>query len=201
MDLHVVGIDKSDHPEIYLLPSADELPLVPPNERPSVMANMTKRIEYPEDMKPKEVVQIVQDFVKERNENDKVLEAEGKKPDIVVKKIGMIKISYSDEKKEYVDVNLLVDNNPDKKFQYIRRITGYLVGTVDRWNDGKTAELHDRVKHLDMGDKKVEIIHDDLKNYEIKDNNSEDKKAELNGNSPDIQEGSDEQSQPDLGDK
>lgn len=33
------------------------------------------------------------------------------------------------------------------KFQRLRRITGYLVGTVDRWNDGKRAELKDRVKH------------------------------------------------------
>lgn len=32
-------------------------------------------------------------------------------------------------------------------FERIRRITGYLVGTVDRWNDAKAAELHDRVKH------------------------------------------------------
>ena len=33
------------------------------------------------------------------------------------------------------------------KFERIRRITGYLVGTVDRFNDGKKAEEHDRVKH------------------------------------------------------
>ena len=32
-------------------------------------------------------------------------------------------------------------------FQRIRRITGYLVGTTDRFNDGKRAEEHDRVKH------------------------------------------------------
>ena len=32
-------------------------------------------------------------------------------------------------------------------FERIRRITGYLVGTVDRFNDGKKAEEHDRVKH------------------------------------------------------
>lgn len=32
-------------------------------------------------------------------------------------------------------------------FDRIRRITGYLVGTVDRFNDGKRAEEHDRVKH------------------------------------------------------
>lgn len=33
-------------------------------------------------------------------------------------------------------------------FQRIRRITGYLVGTMDRWNNAKTAEEADRVKHM-----------------------------------------------------
>ena len=33
------------------------------------------------------------------------------------------------------------------KFDRIRRITGYLVGTLDRFNNGKRAEEHDRVKH------------------------------------------------------
>lgn len=33
------------------------------------------------------------------------------------------------------------------KFQRIRRITGYLVGTLDRFNDAKRVEEHDRVKH------------------------------------------------------
>lgn len=33
------------------------------------------------------------------------------------------------------------------EFERIRRITGYLVGTVDRFNNGKKAEEHDRVKH------------------------------------------------------
>ena len=37
------------------------------------------------------------------------------------------------------------------KFERIRRITGYLVGTVDRFNDGKRAEEHDRVKHSTEG--------------------------------------------------
>jgi hypothetical protein len=32
-------------------------------------------------------------------------------------------------------------------FQRIRRITGYLVGTLDRFNDAKQHEEHDRVKH------------------------------------------------------
>ena len=36
-------------------------------------------------------------------------------------------------------------------FERIRRITGYLVGTVDRFNNGKRAEEHDRVKHSTVG--------------------------------------------------
>ena len=32
-------------------------------------------------------------------------------------------------------------------FQRLRRITGYLVGTTDRWNNAKLAELNDRVNH------------------------------------------------------
>lgn len=33
------------------------------------------------------------------------------------------------------------------KFQRVARITGYLVGTIDRWNDAKRDELRSRVKH------------------------------------------------------
>ena len=42
-------------------------------------------------------------------------------------------------------------------FDRIRRITGYLVGTVDRFNNGKRAEERDRVKHSTEGllDKKA----------------------------------------------
>ena len=36
-------------------------------------------------------------------------------------------------------------------FERIRRITGYLVGTVDRFNNGKKAEEKDRVKHGTQG--------------------------------------------------
>jgi ribonucleoside-triphosphate reductase len=35
-------------------------------------------------------------------------------------------------------------------FERIRRITGYLVGTLDRFNNAKRAEEKDRVKHLDL---------------------------------------------------
>ncbi len=36
---------------------------------------------------------------------------------------------------------------PDAPFERIRRITGYLVGTLDKWNDAKRAEEKERVKH------------------------------------------------------
>lgn len=36
------------------------------------------------------------------------------------------------------------------KFERIRRITGYLVGTTDRWNDSKRSELAQRVKHFSV---------------------------------------------------
>ncbi|NLY45699.1 MAG: anaerobic ribonucleoside triphosphate reductase [Tissierella sp.] len=38
----------------------------------------------------------------------------------------------------------------DIPFERIRRITGYLVGTLDRFNDAKRAEEHDRVKHFSI---------------------------------------------------
>ena len=44
------------------------------------------------------------------------------------------------------------EDDGDQGFERIRRITGYLVGTMDNWNDAKTAEEKDRVKHsLDSG--------------------------------------------------
>ena len=50
---------------------------------------------------------------------------------------------------EYVDMKYTYDNVP---FERIRRITGYLVGTVDRFNNAKRAEVEDRVKHsIDCG--------------------------------------------------
>ncbi len=45
---------------------------------------------------------------------------------------------YFDAHSEYFD---------EGKFERLRRITGYLVGTLDRWNDAKKAEERARVKH------------------------------------------------------
>ncbi len=39
------------------------------------------------------------------------------------------------------------DNGDGPKIERVRRITGYLVGTMDKWNDAKRAEERDRVKH------------------------------------------------------
>ena len=45
---------------------------------------------------------------------------------------------YFEEHAEYFD---------EGEFERLRRITGYLVGTLDRWNDAKKAEEKARVKH------------------------------------------------------
>lgn len=45
---------------------------------------------------------------------------------------------------EYVDIDYTFE---PVNFERIRRITGYLVGTTDRFNDAKKAEVNDRVKH------------------------------------------------------
>jgi hypothetical protein len=36
------------------------------------------------------------------------------------------------------------------RFERIRRITGYLVGDLSRWNDAKRQEEHDRVAHVNV---------------------------------------------------
>ena len=45
---------------------------------------------------------------------------------------------------KYVDIKYNYDTVP---FERIRRITGYLVGTLDRFNDAKKAEESQRIKH------------------------------------------------------
>lgn len=60
---------------------------------------------------------------------------------------------------EYADLHYKFSEVP---FERIRRITGYLVGTMDKWNDAKTAEERDRVKHSlgneDSSDASMETI-------------------------------------------
>jgi hypothetical protein len=45
---------------------------------------------------------------------------------------------------EFANLNYAFSQVP---FERIRRITGYLVGSMDRWNDAKTAEERDRLRH------------------------------------------------------
>ena len=73
----------------------------------------------------------------EINEYGKYVEE--KYPD---KKIATLDLNVNGD---YVDLNYTFEN--DVPFERIRRITGYLVGTLDRFNDGKRAEERDRVKH------------------------------------------------------
>ena len=42
------------------------------------------------------------------------------------------------------------------QFQRIRRITGYLVGTMEQWNNAKRAEERDRVKHTMPGSTQIQ---------------------------------------------
>lgn len=51
--------------------------------------------------------------------------------------------SYEDASANLDECPVCGNHNIDK----LQRITGYLVGTTDRWNSGKLAELHDRVTH------------------------------------------------------
>lgn len=48
------------------------------------------------------------------------------------------------EDEEYIDLEYVFREKP---FHRLRRITGYLVGSLGRWNNAKRAEEHDRVKH------------------------------------------------------
>ena len=55
---------------------------------------------------------------------------------------------------EFADLSYELEHVP---FERIRRITGYLVGTMDHWNDAKSAEERDRVKHS-LGNSEMESI-------------------------------------------
>ena len=68
-----------------------------------------------------------------------------------------IQMMEQEEGRKVVEISIRRTGNPDEfgitpvfervPFQRIRRITGYLVGTLDRFNNAKRAEEQDRVKH------------------------------------------------------
>ena len=53
-------------------------------------------------------------------------------------------VEIDEKDPEYANVKCVFADRP---FERIRRITGYLVGTLDRFNDAKRAEESQRVKH------------------------------------------------------
>ena len=57
------------------------------------------------------------------------------------RKIKSLKVTVNDD---FADLENEFEPQP---FERIRRITGYLVGSMEHWNGVKTAEEHDRVKH------------------------------------------------------
>ena len=68
-----------------------------------------------------------------------------------------IQMMEKEEGRKVTEISVRSTDNPDEygitpvfekiPFQRIRRITGYLVGDLGRFNDAKRAELEDRVKH------------------------------------------------------
>lgn len=67
--------------------------------------------------------------------------------DQAVKKYGNrlkeVTVRPDPEDSDYVTMNYKLT----QPFERIRRITGYLVGTLDRWGNAKRSEERDRVKH------------------------------------------------------
>lgn len=66
---------------------------------------------------------------------DRCIKFYGKKPRKIIAKI----------EGEDVSLEYIFEKIP---FDRMRRITGYLVGHLDRWNDHKKVELGDRVSHI-----------------------------------------------------
>lgn len=86
-----------------------------------------------------EQVKVIGDTLSEVEVNNYVSHIKQNNPHSEIKNIE-IKVDG-----DFVDLNYVVAPIP---FQRIRRVTGYLVGTLDRFNDGKRAEEKDRVKHI-----------------------------------------------------
>lgn len=80
-------------------------------------------------------------------------------PDNIPEEIVQAAISMmeQEEGRKVVEISIRRTENPDEygitpvfervPFQRICRITGYLVGTLDRFNNAKRSEVEDRVKH------------------------------------------------------
>lgn len=51
------------------------------------------------------------------------------------------------DSKLFAEANSKQNVGKGVKFERIRRITGYLTGSLERFNNAKRAEVHDRIKH------------------------------------------------------
>ena len=118
----IIENEFSEHPDITLIPND-----VPPEEA----QKYAKVVDYPDDMPLKEAIGYVRYFEMNYPQH--------------TEDVGIVKLSFVSEKKEEVDLDFLKDSFTP--FERIRRITGYLVGTIDRFNDAKRHEVEDRVKH------------------------------------------------------
>ena len=83
-------------------------------------------------------VNVAGDSITQEEINAYIEHGKQKYPDKVIKEI-TIKVDG-----DFVDLKYDFDDVP---FERIRRITGYLVGTTDRFNNAKRSEERDRVKH------------------------------------------------------
>lgn len=84
-------------------------------------------------------INVTGEHISEEEKAEYVKYVQEKFPD---KKIATLNLNINGD---FVDLDYTFEN--DVPFERIRRITGYLVGTLDRFNDGKRAEERDRVKH------------------------------------------------------
>lgn len=76
--------------------------------------------------------------------------------------LGIKSFKNNEDAKKYFDRYQIKEL---ESFERLRRITGYLVGSLDRWNDGKRAEEAARVKHTISEKQKIEELKKNEKSY------------------------------------
>ena len=76
--------------------------------------------------------------------------------------LGVKSFKNNEDAKKYFERYQIEES---ESFERLRRITGYLVGTLDRWNDGKRAEEAARVKHTISEKQKIEELKKNEKAY------------------------------------
>lgn len=76
--------------------------------------------------------------------------------------LGIKSFKNNEDAKKYFERYQIEES---ESFERLRRITGYLVGSLDRWNDGKKAEEAARVKHTISEKQKLEELKKNEKAY------------------------------------